>query len=103
MFCSFGTREVSVLGKGKGASIILEDDISRDRIALSLEKISRPKDVARFVVETNEFTLGRAFGRNFLFDRGACCSAFAESKKTPSMSLAVIMRLMRSLDIPNDR
>ncbi len=103
VFSSFGTGDVTVLGKGKGAHIILEDDIGRDRITLSLKEIACPKDVSGFVVETNEFTFSRAFCRDFLFDRRTCCSTLAKSKKTSGMALAIIMGLMQSINIPNDR
>jgi hypothetical protein len=66
---AFWTRDITILGKGKFAHIILKDDISWYSVTLGLKKMACPKDITRFIIEPNEFTFGGALWGYFLLDR----------------------------------
>ena len=51
----------------KSAHIVLVDDIGLDFVALGFEELSRPEDIADFIIETDDFAFARTFGRNFVF------------------------------------
>ncbi len=67
MFCSLGAGGVTMLCKGKSTHIVLKDNIGWNGIALSFEEMPCPKNVTRFVVQTDDFSFGGTFRRNFCF------------------------------------
>ncbi len=57
MFGAFRTGDATILEKRKGTHIVLKDDIVWDCISLSFKKVSRPKNVTRFIIDCNNFCL----------------------------------------------
>jgi hypothetical protein len=100
MFCARRTGDITIFGKGKGAHIVMEDYISQDSVTLSFKKMACPEDITGFIVKANKFTLSGAFGGYLVLDRRVCGCTSTKSKKTTSMTFAVIMSLMQSINIP---
>ncbi len=58
MLCTFGTRHITILGQGEGAHIVLVNNVGLNIITLGLKELMRPKNVARFVVQSNNLAFG---------------------------------------------
>ena len=59
VFRSFGTRYVTIFGKGKRTHVVLIDNVGFD--VVSFKELACPKHVTNFIVETDNFALSRAF------------------------------------------
>ena len=50
MFGPFRTGDIAILCQRKSAHIVLVDDIVLDFVALGFEELSRPEDIANFII-----------------------------------------------------
>ena len=80
VFCSFGARNVAIFLKRKSAHVVLVNNVGLNIITLGLEELTRPKNVARFVVQSNNLAFGRTLGRYALFCRRTRCSTTTKGK-----------------------
>ena len=78
------------------------DDVGVDFVTLCFEEMTCPEDITNFVVEADEFAFTRAFGRDFVLRRRAGSSTTAKSKKRTGVTFAVVMKVVRGIDIPDD-
>ena len=60
VFCTFGTRHITILGQGEGAHIVLVNNVGLNILTLGLVlvELTRPKNVARFVIQSNNLAFG---------------------------------------------
>ena len=56
VFGALRTGDIAILRQGKGTHVILINDICFDFVALCFKKLTSPKNIADFVVQTNYFT-----------------------------------------------
>jgi hypothetical protein len=102
VFGAFRTGDISVFSQGKSAHIVLIDDVGFDFVTLGFEKMTCPEDITNFVIKADEFAFTRTFGRDFVLRRGAGSSTTAKSKKRSRVTFAVVMKVVRCVDIPDD-
>ena len=69
VFRMLGAGNIAVFGQGKGAHIVLVDDVGLDFVSLGFKELSSPENITDFIAETNKFAFAGAFRRNFLFER----------------------------------
>jgi hypothetical protein len=58
VFYMFGARHITILGQGEGAHIVLVNNVGLNIKTLGLEESTRPKNVARFVVQSDNLAFG---------------------------------------------
>ena len=67
MFGPFRTGDITIFRQRTSAHIVLIDNIGLDFVALCFKELSRPEDIADFIIETDDFAFARTFGQNFMF------------------------------------
>jgi hypothetical protein len=102
VFSAFGAGNIAILGQRESTHVVLIDNVGSNGVTLCLKKMTGPQDVARFVMKANDFAFSRTLGRYLLFVRGTCCCTVTKSEERSRVSLAVIMGMVRSIDIPFD-
>ena len=50
MFGPFRTGDMAIFRQWKSAHIVLIDDVGIDFVALGFEELSRPEDIANFII-----------------------------------------------------
>ncbi len=93
---------MAILGQGKGTHVILVYEGGRYSIALCFEEVMCPKDVACFVIKTNEFSFSQTFGVKFLFVGGTKDRAAAEGEQSTGMPATIVVGLMGGINVPMD-
>jgi hypothetical protein len=74
--------------EGECAHIILIDDVEFDGLSLLFEEIPHPKDVAKFIVNCNQF--------------GTANCILSEGHETTGVAKIIIVSLVQTVDIPED-
>jgi hypothetical protein len=94
--------DIAIFSQRKGTHVILVDDVGFNFVALGFEELACPKDITDFVIQANDLAFARTFRWNFLFCRRTSGSAVPKREDGASVSLAIVMKLMRSIDIPSN-
>ncbi len=100
MFGTFQAGDITIFGKGKSTHVVLINNISCDSISLRFKEMACPQNIARLIIEADKFALGGALGGYLLLGGGASSSTFPESKKATGVALAIVVSLVRCIDIP---
>jgi len=67
MLGPFGAGNVAIFSQGKGAHVVLIYDVCFDFVSLGFKELTSPKNIAYFVIKTNDFTSARTLGWYFVF------------------------------------
>ena len=67
VFAALRAGDVSILCQGKGTHVVLINNIGVDFVALCFKKLTSPKNIADFVVETDQFAFARTLSWSLVF------------------------------------
>jgi hypothetical protein len=103
VFGTFRAGDITIFGKGESTHVVLINNISCDRISLRFKEMACPQNITRLIVEADKFALSGALGGYLLLGGGASSSTFPKSKKATSVALAIVVSLVRCINIPFNR
>ncbi len=80
----------------------MENYIGFDGVPLGFKEIVHPEDVTKFVIDSNQFSLGGALGVNALLSGRAADGPSAQGHDVASVAAAVIVGLVGTINVPEN-